>query len=257
MSEPAQGAQPATFVAAQHGAFRYVEKSNPQTSNLDLLTYGVYELDGAVQSSALAHPEEEALLFGWQGAASVVMNGTTYPLDRYDVLYIPRGASYRLQNAAGQTRIIICRALSANVHPPFHARWAEFSKDERRIRHLKGKDVFLMFDVSEPADKLIAGFTLFQPGQRSWPPHNHTDQEEIYIFTRGRGAMEVYADEETKSFVTSVDEGDAVTIPILNYHPVFSQDQELDFIWCIAGERYWVGDKSKDFMTGKVDKLTT
>ena len=40
-------------------------------------------------------------------------------------------------------------------------------------------------------------------------------------------------------------------------HPVFSQTEELHFIWCIAGNRYWVGDKNKDFVTGKVDKLTT
>jgi hypothetical protein len=44
---------------------------------------------------------------------------------------------------------------------------------------------------------------------------------------------------------------------MLNYHPVFSQDDPLCFIWCIAGERYWVGDKNKDFMTAKVSKLTT
>ena len=50
--------------------------------------------------------------------------------------------------------------------------------------------------------------------------------------------MEVYADEETKTFVTSMDEGDAVAIPVLNFHPVFSQEEELHFIWCIAGERY-------------------
>ena len=79
-----------------------------------------------------------------------------------------------------------------------------------------------MFDVGEGAEKLIAGYTIFQPNQRSWPPHNHTDQEEVYIFTKGRGSMEVYADEENKSFVHSVEEGDAVTIPLLNYHPVFS-----------------------------------
>ena len=249
--------KPATFVSSRSGAFRYVEKSNPKTSNLDLLTYGVYELAGDTISGAISHPAEEALLFCWQGAVTVAMGDVDYPLARYDVLYVPRGAAYHFEHVGEGSKIIVCRAPAATVHPPFHARWAEFSKDERRIRHLKGKDVFLMFDVSEPADKLIAGFTLFQPFQRSWPPHNHTDQEEIYIFTRGRGAMEVYADEESKSFVYSVDEGDAVTIPLLTYHPVFSQSEELDFIWCIAGERYWVGDKSKDFMTGKVDKLTT
>jgi len=217
----------------------------------------VYELNGPVQSSTLAHPDEESLLFCWEGEAVVTLGETRYALCRYDVLYIPRGAAYRIGHNQGESRLIVCRATAQQVHPPFHARWSEFSRDERRIRHLQGKDVFLMFDVSEPADKLIAGYTIFQPGQRSWPPHNHTDQEEIYIFTHGRGAMEVYADEETKSFVYSVGKGDAVTIPLWNYHPVFSQGEELHFIWCIAGNRYWVGDKNKDFMTGKVDQLTT
>ena len=221
------------------------------------MTYGVYELNGPVESSPLAYPLEETLLFCWEGEATATLDGKQYRLDRYDVLYVPRGAAHRIGQSGGESRVIVCRATADNVHPPFHARWSEFSRDERRIRHLKGKDVFLMFDVSEGADKLMAGFTIFQPGQRSWPPHNHTDQEEIYIFTHGRGAMEVYADEETKSFVHSVAKGDAVTIPLLNYHPVFSQTEELHFIWCIAGNRYWVGDKNKDFVTGRVDRLTT
>ena len=249
--------KPATFVPAETGAFRYVEKSNPHTSNLQFLTYGVYELNGAVCSGTLAHPGEESLLFCWQGQVTVLLNGTRYLLEHYDVLYIPRGAVYQLAHESGASKVIVCRATADNLHPVFHGQWKKFSSDERRIRHLKGKDVFLMFDVGEAADKLIAGFTLFQPFQRSYPPHNHTDQEEIYIFTKGQGSMEVYADEESKSFVHSVREGDAVTIPILNFHPVFSQDEPLDFIWCIAGNRYWVGDKNKDFMTGKVDKLTT
>ena len=253
MSQP----RPATFVPADASAFRYLEKSSPQTSNLQFLTYGVYELSGPIRSGLLAHPDEEALLFCWQGEPTATLNGTGYALKHYDVLYVPRGATYQLGQDSGDSRVVVCRAPAENTHPPFHAQWAELSRDERRIRHLKGKDVFLMFDVSEAADKLIAGYTLFQPQQRSWPPHNHTDQEEIYIFLKGQGAMEVYADEETKSFVRSVKEGDAVTIPILNYHPVFSQAEELHFIWCIAGNRYWVGDKNKDFKAGKVDKLTT
>jgi mannose-6-phosphate isomerase-like protein (cupin superfamily) len=227
----------ASFLSTDAGSFRYVEKSNPHTSNLEFLTYGVYELTGPICSGALAHPAEEALLFCWKGAVSVRMNGENYPLEHYDVLYIPRGAAYHLEQTDGESKVILCRAPADKAHPAFHAKWKEFSKNEKRIRHLKGKDVFLMFDVTEP--------------------HNHTDQEEIYIFTKWRGSMEVYADEETKSFVRSVKEGDAVTIPLLNYHPVFSQEEELHFIWCIAGNRYWVGDKNKDFMTGKVDKLTT
>lgn len=250
-------ANPAHFLSADSAAFRYVEKTNPATSNLDFLTYGVYELTGPAASGLISHPGEEALLFAWKGATKVNVNGADHDLNYYDVLYIPKGAVYRIALDEGEAKVIVCRATAENVHPVFHAKWAEMSKDESRIRHLKGKDVFLMFDVSEGADKLIAGYTIFEPKQRSWPPHNHTDQEEIYIFTQGSGAMSVYPDDEHKWFVNSVNEGDAVTIPLLNYHPVFSHDEELHFIWCIAGERYWVGDKNKDFMDGKVDKLTT
>ena len=92
---------------------------------------------------------------------------------------------------------------------------------------------------------------------RAWPPHNHTDQEEVYSFIEGDGAMTVYEDDENQTFVTSVGVGDHVTIPVLNYHPVFSHESPLCFIWCIAGERYWVGDKSSDFMEGKKGNITT
>ena len=252
-----QSVKPAQFLASHHAGFRYLEKSNPHSSGLQFLTYGVYELDPGASSGILVHPEEEALLFCLKGGVTTQVNGASYALEPYDALYVPRGAVYRFEQAKVPSKVVVCRAPATQAFPVFHAQWKQFSNDERRIRHLKGKDVFLMFDVSEPAEKLIAGFTLFQPHQRSWPPHNHTDQEEIYIFTKGRGSMEVYADEESKTFVHSVQEGDAVTIPLLNYHPVFSQEEELHFIWCIAGNRYWVGDKNKDFMTGKVDKLTT
>ena len=254
-----QPVKPATFLGSDTTGFRYVEKSNPRSSGLQFLTYGIYKIAAGATSGSLAHPEEEALLFAWTGTSvKVDCAGTTYTLEPNDVLYVPRGSSYQFQAGADDdAKIILCRAPATKTHPPYFARWKDVSKNEKRIRHLKGKDVYLMFDVSEPADKLVAGFTLFQPHQRSWPPHNHTDQEEIYIFTKGRGSMEVYADEETKTFVRSVSAGDAVTIPILNYHPVFSQEDELHFIWCIAGNRYWVGDKNKDFMTAKVDKLTT
>lgn len=249
--------KPAHFLSNDARNLRYVEKTNPRASNLQFLTYGVYELNGEVRTGTFTHAGEEALLFCWRGKVVAEVAGREYPLDHYDTLYVPRGADYRLSQDDGESQIIICRAPADTAHPVFHSRWNEFSRDEKRIRHLQGKDVFLMFDVSEGADKLIAGYTIFQPHQRSFPPHNHTDQEEIYIFTKGRGGMKVYARDEDNCTMRAVGEGDAVTIPVLNYHPVFSQDEELHFIWCIAGNRYWVGDKNKDFMTGKVERLTT
>jgi mannose-6-phosphate isomerase-like protein (cupin superfamily) len=117
----------------------------------------------------------------------------SFELSPYDTLYIPTGASFHLRNAsADPARVVQCSAPAANVHPPFHSKFDEFSKREERIRYLKGKDVLMMFDVSEAADKRVAGYTFFRAHQRSWPPHNHTDQEEVYFSIKGQGSMEVY-----------------------------------------------------------------
>ena len=113
--------RPATFLPAETSAFRYLEKSSPQTSNLQFLTYGVYELSGSVGSGLLAHPGEEALLFCWQGETTATLNGAVHALKYYDVLYVPRGATYQLGQDSGESRLIVCRAPAVNTHPPFHA----------------------------------------------------------------------------------------------------------------------------------------
>jgi len=236
----------------------YRERFTPASANLQFLSFGEYTLAAGSVTHKTFFPSEEALLFMLQGIASVAVDGKAYVLAEYDTLYIPKGVPFLISNSSGQlARLFLTRAPAQNTYTVFHSKFASFSKDELRIRHLKGKDVFMMFDVSEKADKLVAGYTFFEPFARSWPPHNHTDQEEVYIFIRGHGSMEVYEMPETLTFVHEVSEGDAVTIPFLNFHPVFSQESPLVFIWCIAGERYWVGDKSKDFMSGTSESITT
>lgn len=250
--------RPAHLLRAEDFRFEYREKSSPHTSNLDLLTYGTYRTAPGGSSGELYHRKREALLFCLHGTPTVEVEGRSIPLRHYDTLYVPTDTPYRIAGQpAEETLLAICSAPAEARHPLHHSCWETISKDEGRIRHLDGKDVFLMFDVAEPAEKLMAGYTIYRPYTRAWPPHNHTDQEEIYIFTQGRGAMEVYADEKSKTFVHSMGEMDAATIPLLNYHPVYSQEEELHFIWCLAGRRYWIGDKHKEFMNASVDSLTT
>lgn len=251
--------QPAVLVRASHEGVSFRQRFTPSTANLQFLSCGEFYLPTHSESQSYCLQTDESLLFQWEGESRVIVNGNAYDLSHYDTLYIPRGAPFTLinPNSDESARLFQTSAPAANVHPVHHSVWAELSQREDRIRHLKGKDVFLMFDVSEGADKLVAGYTFFQPYQRSWPPHNHTDQEEVYIFINGHGSMEVYETPETLSFVHNVNRGDMVTIPFLNYHPVFSQEAPLEFIWCIAGERYWVGDKNKDFMKGTSDTITT
>ena len=245
------------FKAVSPGAV-YTPRFTPESARLEWLSCGEYSILAGAITETICKPNDETLLFMWKGSVEVGVGGKTYSLAAYDTLYIPREAEFQISNPTSEVvRVMECSATADNVHPVHHSSFAEYSKREDRIRHLAGKDVFMMFAVPEAADKLIAGYTFFQPYQRSWPPHNHTDQEETYIFIKGHGAMEVYESPEKMCFVTSVNEGDLVTIPMMNYHPVFSQESPLEFIWCIAGARYWVGDKNKDFMAGKGDKITT
>ncbi len=243
------------FSIRQEGPFTLKEVLNQKNSNLEYLSLAHIQVSSG-QSPCLAFPEEETLLFLLEGSGSVVVEDQTYPMEKYDVLYIPVGTPFRMI-AEGFLSLYAYRALGTEKFPVHHAAWKKISQDPGRIRKLHQKNVYLMFDVTEPANKLVAGYTMYEPYTRAWPPHNHTDQEEVYSFIEGKGAMSVYPDDEHQTFVTSVEAGDSITIPILNYHPVFSQEEPLTFIWCIAGARYWVGDKNKDFITGKVDKLTT
>jgi mannose-6-phosphate isomerase-like protein (cupin superfamily) len=254
----ASAVKPARLIRPGDRGVIFRQRFIPATANLEFLSCGEFELPAGSVSQCFCLPGQESLLFQWEGASKITVDGAAWHLDSYDTLYIPRGAGFTLAHMAGDpAKIVQCSAPAENSHPVHHSRFEQMSRREDRIRHLKGKDVYLMFDVSESADKLVAGYTFFEPHARSWPPHNHTDQEEVYFFLEGRGAMEVYESPETLSFVHSVNKGDLVTIPYLNYHPVFSQDAPLRFLWCIAGARYWVGDKNKDFMKGTTGPVTT
>jgi mannose-6-phosphate isomerase-like protein (cupin superfamily) len=250
--------KPGVLFRADNIGVEFRQRFTHAEANLHFLDCGEYRLRSCARSSTVSLPDRESLLFMWKGETIVNVDGREFRLAPYDTLYIPRGAAFAIRNPSDTPATVIQTSAPAEtVHPVFHSQFADFSQREERIRRLSGKNVYMMFDVSESADKLVAGYTFFEPYARSWPPHNHTDQEETYIFIKGHGSMEVYESPEKLTFVHSVNEGDLVTIPFLNYHPVFSQESPLEFIWCIAGERYWVGDKNKAFMNASVDSLTT
>ena len=147
----------------------YRERFHPGSANLQFLSCGEFEIAAGAKSQSVSYPGEEALLYMWRGCGCVALEGSSYALATYDMLYVPKGKPFSIFNPGAETiRMIVTRAPAENVHPVFHCDFARCSRDESRIRRLKGKDVFLMFDVSEKADKLVAGYTFFQPFARSY-----------------------------------------------------------------------------------------
>lgn len=249
--------KPGRIFSAENGRCLMKEIFNGQDSGLEFLSASDIRLENTV-SPNYAFPGEEVLLFNLGGQVQCTAGKDVYQLEHYDVLYLGIGAGFRISHQGeGEGHLYVYRAPGSESYPVFHSSFQEAKKNDERIRHLNRKIVYKMFDVSEGANKFMAGYTFYEDHTRAWPPHNHTDQEEVYSFIEGEGAMSVYEDDEHQNFVTSVGIGDHVTIPLLNYHPVFSNDSPLCFIWCIAGERYWVGDKNTDFMKGEGKKITT
>ncbi|MBI9097452.1 MAG: 5-deoxy-glucuronate isomerase [Spirochaetaceae bacterium] len=233
------------------------ELFNRYNSNLNWLSASDMKIQNS-RSAEITYKNEETLIVNLRGGVTVTVDGKDYALKHYDMLYIPIDTPFTVSHKGDEEAwLYVYRATGDVKYETYYADYEACKKDEERIRYLNRKVVYKMFDVSENANKFMVGYTFYEERTRAWPPHNHTDQEEVYSFIEGHGAMEVYKDDENKTFVPSVEVGDHITIPILNYHPVFSHEEPLCFIWCIAGERYWVGDKNKDFMTAKVDKLTT
>ena len=256
--------EPGKIFSAARGTCALREIFTPGNSGLDCLSAAELRLSRTA-SPPYAFPGRELLLFNLAGPVECRVDETTHTLEHYDVLYIGVGSRFQVihqesrggENGDDEARLYIYRAPGTEVHPAFHSPFEGAKSNEERIRRLHRKVVYKMFDISESANKFMAGYTFYEDHTRAWPPHNHTDQEEVYSFIEGSGAMTVYENDEKQTFVTSVAAGDHVTIPVLNYHPVFSHESPLCFIWCIAGERYWVGDKNTDFMAGGKQSITT
>jgi len=160
--------KPGVMFRAPQAPVIYRERFQPTSANLLFLSCGEFEIAAGARSQPVSYPGEESLLYMWPGAACVALDGAAYPMAPYDMLYVPKGKAFSISNPGAETiRMIVTRAPAENVPPVCHYEFARCSKDESRIRRLKGKDVFLMFDVSEKADKLVAGYTFTAAPTRS------------------------------------------------------------------------------------------
>lgn len=79
-------------------------------------------------------------------------------------------------------------------------------------------------------NNLIVSSTRLNPN-KSTTGHKHEGQEEVYIFVKGNGRMEL----DDKTF--DVNEGDTVLIEDGVFHRVHAGEQELYFVCVFDGRR--------------------
>lgn len=225
------------------------EKIYPGESGMQLLSYSLIDVQSGYLSGPIINVDKETLLLCSDGEGKVVINGTTYPMFLYDFLYIPENTAFQLKGGAKGPMQIGMSTAPSNVNAEIvHVPFSEVKNDPNRARPMANKVVYLNFSEKIKAANLVAGLVFFEPYTRSFPAHMHTDQEEIYHFLNGTGAMEIYTSEETKTFIYNVAKGTVASVPLEHFHPCFSQEEPLVWLWVIAGERYWVGDRDANWM---------
>ena len=97
---------------------------------------------------------------------------------------------------------------------------------------VKDNKQYQLFDNTS-LKNLVVSKTKLRAGQ-STNGHRHAGQEEVYIFTKGQGQMEL----DHKIF--DVKEGDVVLIEDNVFHKVYNKDGPfwLEFICVFDGKRY-------------------
>jgi 5-deoxy-glucuronate isomerase len=238
----------------------------PGTTASRYLHYGRIVLDAPdMPPVTFATGSCETVLICLGGTATVVADGQTFSLGKYDSLYVPRSADVTVTPGPSGCDLAEIAAPVTRTHPVQFVRFADVQKDpglhfttggpsaQRDLNVLVGKNV--------EAGRIMAGVTFSQPGNwTSWPPHEHAAMlEEAYLYVDmpkpAFGVQLVYTNSRAPELATIVHEGDIVLMP-QGYHPnVAAPGGSINFVWMMAANvedqdrQYGVVNVHPDFAT--------
>jgi len=128
-------------------------------------------------------------VFNAGGAGSVVVDGTTYELDKMDTLYVGRGTKSVTFSSKSADKPAAFYLLSYQAHAQFPTKLVKFAEiqpvelgsletcNKRKIYkaiHLQGAR----------SSQLVMGFTLLETGSNwnTMPAHTHMRRSEVYFY---------------------------------------------------------------------------
>jgi mannose-6-phosphate isomerase-like protein (cupin superfamily) len=175
-------------------------------------------LDGA--SAVVSYPAEEQMYFVEEGSGTLLYGGEKAPLKKNDFMYLPVGVKHGLANASSAPLKVIVMGYripaGMNVQPTAKLMLASTDDIQLQILGQHGPTSqfkLMMGTTTSTRDKLPAAYVMnslfildFAPGGTNIP-HNHPDEEEIYLLLRGSGDMVADKDADGKDIRHPVTEG--------------------------------------------------
>jgi len=216
-------------------------------TDLEFLRYGRIVFSEAGGNVGIDTEEEEVGLICLNGNGTIEASGQSYPVKKYDALYLPRETKCTVSSRGGFD-LAECAAPSSKRYPVQFVRFEEVLKNPGLVKQA-GFEPYartlhtLIGENNTQASRLLAGVTFSKDGNwTSWPPHDHSkEKEEIYVYIdmpHPNFSLHLnYWDYRDMEMVVPVWEGDAVAIKKGYHYNVASPGTVTGFLWMMAAIR--------------------
>jgi len=210
------------------------------------LFYGRIIIEPGDAPIAFENGDHETGLICLNGSGTVSFKSETFPLNRYDALYIPRDSKVEV-SSEGSFDLAEISSPVENQYPVQFVKFEEVRNDPA-LHFIAGKppterDLNILLGKNVEAGRIMAGVTFSSEGNwTSWPPHEHENMlEEAYLYidmpAPAFGVQLVYTNKTDPEVATIVREGDVVLMPA-GYHPnVAAPGGQINFLWMMAANR--------------------
>jgi 5-deoxy-glucuronate isomerase len=216
----------------------------PATTASRHLHYGRIILDAKDAPVTFGTGGFETVLIGLGGTATIVAEGQTFAVGKYDSLYVPRLAEVTVTPGRPGCDVAEIAAPVTKTHPVQFVPFADVQRDPGLHFTTGGpsaqRDLNVLIGKNVQAGRIMAGVTFSHPGNwTSWPPHEHAAMlEEAYLYVDmpkpAFGVQLVYTNCHEPELATIVHEGDIVLMP-QGYHPnVAAPGGSINFVWMMA-----------------------
>lgn len=215
----------------------------PENTDFRFISAGRIILDDEVPAVTARNEGTETTLLVLHGSGRVNVGGHSYPVTRFDGVYVPRGEEFTVET--DETLDIFEGSAPTDVRAePRHVRFDEIKNQEgmylRVGQEPAYRDIYKVLAENVDGGKLLTGVTMSKPGNwTSWPPHEHAaTQEELYLFfdipSPGFATQFIYTGLQEPEFVRPVYSDDAVVI-VKGYHPnVAAPGFPCNFAWLLC-----------------------
>ena len=238
---------PATcFVKATHKQKGRTNSVSPGATASRNLFYGRIIIESGDAPIAFENGTHETGLVCLNGSGRVTTGGQTFPMSRYDALYVPRDSNITVESDGN----FDLAEFSSPVEKRYPLQFVAFSdiRQDSALHFVAGKppterDLNILIGKNVEAGRIMAGVTFSSDGNwTSFPPHEHQNMlEEAYLYidmpSPQWGIQMVYTNLDEPELVQVVHEGDVVLMP-QGYHPnVAAPGGSINFLWMMAANR--------------------